>query len=259
MSQKQRVAVEIRERVALVSINRPEALNALDEETLQGLEGVFRELRSEASVGAVVLTGSGEKAFIAGADIREMRSLDAASAREYSRRGQAVMNMIEAFPKPVIAAVNGFCLGGGCEVALACHLRLAGRRARFAQPEVKLGLIPGFGGTQRLTRLVGKGIATEMILSGEMLSAEEAFRVGLVNRIVDDAELIEEAIKLATAIILNSSSAVRYCLDAVNSGSQMPLSEALELEASLFGLCFSSEDAAEGISAFLEKRKPVFK
>jgi enoyl-CoA hydratase len=259
MSERQKVLKEIQGRIALVTVNRPEALNALDQETLAELETVFSGLREDQSVGAVVLTGSGEKAFIAGADIRELSGLDPVAAKEFSRRGQGVMNAIESFPKPVVAAVNGFCLGGGCEVALACHLRLAGPRAKFGLPEVKLGLIPGYGGTQRLARLVGRGAAWELMLSGELISAEEGCRVGLVNRVVEHEILIEESIKVASSIIRNSPTAVRYCLEAVNSGSQMPLTEALDLESTLFGLCFATEDSEEGISAFLEKRKPDFK
>ncbi len=216
-------------------------------------------MKEDDSAGAVVLTGAGEKAFIAGADIKQLSYLDPVAAKEFSRRGQAVMKVIESFPKPVVAAVNGFCLGGGCEVALACHMRLAGKKARFGLPEVKLGLIPGYGGTQRLARLVGRGAALEMMLSGEMVSAQEAYRIGLVNRVFEDEVLVEEAFKLASSIISNSPSAVRYCLEAVNSGIQMPLSEALDMESTLFGLCFATEDSAEGISAFLEKRKPDFK
>lgn len=259
MSGLQKVLKEIRGRIALVTVNRPEALNALDQETLAGLETVFSELSQDPSVAAVVLTGSGEKAFIAGADIRELSGLDAVTAKEFSRRGQGVLNAVAKFSKPVVAAVNGFCLGGGCEVALACHLRVAGRRAKFGLPEVKLGLIPGYGGTQRLARLIGRGAAWEMMLSGELISAEEGFRVGLVNRVVENEILIEESLKIASNIIANSPTAVRYCLEAVNSGSQMPLLEALDLESTLFGLCFATQDAEEGISAFLEKRKPDFK
>jgi len=255
----QKVLAEIRERVALVTINRPEALNALDQETLAELTTVFRELKEDSSAAAVVLTGAGKKAFIAGADINQLSGLDAMAAKEFSLRGQAVMQVIESFPKLVIAAVNGFCLGGGCEVALACHFRLAGRRAKFGLPEIKLGLIPGYGGTQRLARLVGRGVALEMMLSGDMISADEGYRIGLVNRVVEDEVLVENSIQLASSIISKSPSAVRYCLEAVNSGTQMSLSEALGMESTLFGLCFATEDAAEGISAFLEKRKPDFK
>jgi enoyl-CoA hydratase len=258
MGEIQKVSVEVREAIAIVTINRPKALNALDNEILDQLKKRLGELKVDSGIAAIVLTGAGDKAFVAGADIRQLHGLTPAEGKSVSRRGQSVMQTIEEFPKPVIAAVNGFCLGGGFEVALACHLRLAGTSAKFGLPEVKLGLIPGYGGTQRLSRLVGRGVALEMILTGEMISAEKAFETGIVNRLAEDDSLIDESLKLASKIVANSPAAVKCCLEAVNSGAQMPLAEGLDLESALFGLCFATEDAEEGISAFLEKRKPNF-
>jgi enoyl-CoA hydratase len=245
--------------LALVTVNRPDKLNALNAATLGELEGVLHELRDDERAHVVVVTGAGEKAFVAGADIGELAKLDALSGRETARRGQRVFRALELFPKPVIAAVNGFALGGGCELALACHMRLASENASFGLPEVGLGVIPGYGGTQRLSRLVGSGRALELVLSGARISAEEAHRIGLVNRVVPQEKLLDETRALAAAILKNGPVAVRVALEAVQRGLDMPLDEALAFEASLFGVVCATEDMREGMAAFLEKRKPAFK
>ncbi|MBI4445643.1 MAG: enoyl-CoA hydratase/isomerase family protein [Acidobacteria bacterium] len=250
--------IEIAERIALLTLNRPEVLNALNNETLDELEKAFHELNASESAGAVILTGAGEKAFCAGADVRELAKLDALGARHQALRGQRVMDVIEASGKPVIAAVNGVALGGGCELAMACHVRIAAEEARFGQPEVKLGIIPGYGGTQRLTRLVGKGAAMEMVLSGDMVSAQEAQRLGLVNRLAPRSELLSVCRKLAGTFLSNGPLALRYSIEAINRGQEMPQSDALVLEASLFSLSFASADMQEGMRAFVEKRKAQF-
>jgi enoyl-CoA hydratase len=252
------VRIETQDRLAVVTIDRPSALNALNMQVLGELLAVLDRIESDPRVGAVILTGGGNRSFVAGADIAEMRGMDPAAARDFSGRGQHVCGRLEALSKPVIAAVNGFCLGGGCELALACHLRVAARSARFGQPEVKLGLIPGFGGTVRLARLVGRGAALELLLTGEMISAEEAWRIGLVNRLVEDQELLPACRALAAEILERSPAAVRSALEAVRRGSDMPQPEALAFEAALFGLSFASADAREGLEAFLEKRPPRF-
>ncbi len=242
----------------IVTINRPKALNALNARTISELAAVFSEIEADESARSVIITGSGEKSFIAGADIKELAELDARSAWDLSRRGQALFSAIEAFPKPVIAAVNGFCLGGGCELALACHVRIASKQARFGQPEVKLGIIPGYGGTQRLRTVVGRGQATEMILSGGIVPAEQALSIGLVNRVVEQEELLAVCLDLAAQIDANAPLAVRYSLLALHQGADMPLSQGLDFEASLFGLSCATADMKEGTAAFIEKRKPEF-
>ncbi len=259
MAEFRYLKIEIEDRIALVTLNQPEVLNALNQATMEELEEAFLERLKEDDVGAVILTGAGEKAFVAGADIKELAALDPLEARAKSRQGHRLLELIEGFPKPVIAAINGFCLGGGCELALACHIRIAAESAQIGLPEVKLGLIPGYGGTQRLPRLVGKGKAMEMILSGESIGAQEAERVGLVNGVVSREDLIPRCRELATGILANGPLAVRYCIEAINSGLDMPLPEATRLEASLFSLCFATEDMKEGTRAFIEKRKPKFK
>jgi len=251
--------IEIEDRIALVTLNQPEVLNALNQATMEELEEAFLERLKQDDVGAVILTGAGEKAFVAGGDIKELAALDPLEARAKSRQGHRLLELIEGFSKPVMAAINGFCLGGGCELALACHIRIAAESAQIGLPEVKLGLIPGYGGTQRLPRLVGKGKAMEMILSGESIGAQEAERVGLVNGVVSREDLIPRCRELATGILANGPLAVRYCIEAINSGLDMPLPEATRLEASLFSLCFATEDMKEGTRAFIEKRKPKFK
>lgn len=245
--------------IAYVTVNRPKVLNALNMATMEELRAAFHDLKNDAAVRVVILTGAGEKAFIAGADIGELAKQDAVSGKEYTHRGQNVLNLIENLGKPVIACINGFALGGGCEIAMACTMRLASENAKLGQPEVKLGIIPGYGGTQRLPRLVGKGIAMQMVLAGEMIAAQEAHRIGLVNEVVPPAELIPRAQAIAAKIIANAPLAVQYAMEAVNKGMEMTLNEGLYLEALLFAVACSTEDKAEGTQAFLEKRAPVFK
>jgi enoyl-CoA hydratase len=245
--------------VAIVTINRPKVLNALNMQTVAELGLVMRELKDDAAVRAVVLTGAGDRAFAAGADITELASLTPGAAREYARAGQRVFDTIEQLGKPVIAAINGYALGGGCELAMSCTLRLAAERARLGQPEINLGLIPGYGGTQRLPRLIGRGRALEMLLTGLTLDAAEAHRIGLVNRVVAFEELMGAARTLATSLAAQPAIAVRHLLEAVGLGLDMPLGDGCEHEAALFGLTAASEDMREGTRAFLEKRQPSFK
>ncbi|HUI10605.1 MAG TPA: enoyl-CoA hydratase-related protein [Bacteroidota bacterium] len=245
-------------RVATVTINRPEKLNALNARVKAELRECFLALKGDPAVDVVVLTGAGEKAFVAGTDIGELRTLDAASGREFSSGGQALFDLIEHLGKPVIAAVNGYALGGGCELALACHIRIASERAKFGQPEVNLGIIPGYGGTQRLARIVGMGRAMEMILTGVQIDAQEALRAGLVTKVVPGAELLDRARGMALLIASMGQFAVRMALKAVAITQEVPLAEGERLESSLFGLCCGTRDFAEGTSAFLEKRKPRF-
>ena len=259
MAEFKNLIIEIEDRIALLTLNQPEVLNALNQRTLEELEGAFLKRLAQDDVGAVIVTGAGDKAFAAGADIKELAVLDPLKARVKSRQGHRILERIEGFSKPVIAAINGFCLGGGCELALACHIRIAARSAQIGLPEVKLGLIPGYGGTQRLPRLVGKGKAMEMMLSGESVDAEEAHRIGLVNVVVSLKDLIPRCRQLAAGILANGPLAVRYCIEAINSGLDMPLQEGTRLEASLFGLCCATEDMKEGTQAFIEKKKPQFK
>lgn len=247
-----------REGVRWLSINRPDKLNALNGDVLAALEAAVAAARAAREVRVVVVTGVGEKAFVAGADIAQFRGLSTAQAADLARRGQRLFDAIERLPKPVIAAVNGFALGGGCELALACHLRVASSNARFGQPEVKLGLIPGYGGTQRLPRLVGRGRALQLLLTGQMIDAATALAWGLVNRVVEPGTLEEAVNELAREILAVSPAAVRRCLEAVAVGLDAPLEKALEMEAALFGLCFGSPDAREGTEAFLAKRAPRF-
>jgi enoyl-CoA hydratase len=250
--------VEKSDGIATVTVNRPRALNALNEETLGELLACFEGLESDVSVRAVILTGAGEKAFVAGADIAAMKDLDVVAARNFALLGHQVMNVIEHLSKPVIAAVNGFALGGGCELALACDIRLAGDNARFGQPEVNLGVIPGFGGTQRLPRLIGKGRAKELLFTGDMIDAGEALRLGLVNRVVPPGELFGAARKLATKIAGKGAFAVALCKEAVNNGLEMDIDKACRFEADHFALCFATADQKEGMGAFLEKRPANF-
>ena len=252
------VVVEKTDRIAWVTLNRPEKLNALNNQVLQDLEQTFATLEEDPEVGVVIVTGAGEKAFVAGADISELKSLDTAGARTQALRGQAVLQRIESMPKPVIAAVNGFALGGGCELALACHIRIASENARFGLPEVSLGIIPGYGGTQRLPRLVGKGVALDMILSGDMVPAADALRMGLVSRVVALADLKAAAEKLARTILSRGPLALRHAIAAVNEGIEMPQDRGLQYEAALFGLLAASQDMQEGMGAFLEKRPAAF-
>lgn len=251
--------VEQKDKIALVTINRPDKLNALNAQAKKELKAVFEHLKSDTAVDVVILTGSGEKAFVAGTDIKELTALDSESGKEFSSMGQGVFDLIENLGKPVIAAVNGYALGGGCELALACHIRVASENARFGQPEVNLAVIPGYGGTQRLARLVGKGRAMEMILTGDPIDPTEALRIGLVNKVVPQAELLPACNAIAEKIVSKGQVAVRLALKAVNMTQETNLTDGQELEASLFGLCCGSEDFHEGTKAFLEKRKPVFR
>jgi enoyl-CoA hydratase len=250
---------EKKDQIALITIARPKVMNALNAPTLQELERAFQAVRDDAEIRVAILTGEGEKAFVAGADITEFVGLNALGAEELSVRGQAIYSLIENCGKPVIAAVNGFALGGGCELALSCTIRIASENARFGQPEVKLGLIPGYGGTQRLARLIGKGRALQIILTADMVKADEALRIGLVNEVLASADLLPRAEAIAKKIIANAPNSIRLSIEAVNKGLDMSLSEGLSLEASLFGLSFSTADKAEGTQAFLEKRAPQFK
>lgn len=250
---------EKREQISVVSINRPQALNALNIETLSELGQVFTQLSHDEQTGAVILTGVGGKSFVSGADINQFTELKAIEASGFSRHGQYVFRQIENLGKPAIAAVNGYALGGGCELALACTLRVASEKARFGLPEVSLGLIPGYGGTQRLARLVGKGRALELILTGEMIDAQEAYRIGLVNKVAPPEQLLDSCLELANKILRNGPLAVRMALQAVNYGLNSDLETGTLIESNLFGLCFATKDREEGIKAFLEKRKPIFK
>jgi enoyl-CoA hydratase len=245
--------------VATITINRPKVLNALSLQTLDEGRRAILALKYDAGVRVVILTGSGEKSFVAGADINELAEQTPITGREHALRGQHVFDLIEHMGKPVIAAINGYALGGGCELALACTIRIAADTAKLGQPEINLGIIPGYGGTQRLSRLIGRGRALELLLTGEQVTAAEAYRLGLVNRVVTGANLIGEARKLAQVLAAKAPVAVHYIMDAVDRGLQMPLPEAQVLEATLFGLVAATEDMREGTTAFLEKRKAEFK
>ena len=244
--------------IAYLTLNRPKVLNALNTKTWEDLQTAFEAARDDDEVHGVILTGAGDKAFIAGADINELAHLTAVEGEECSSFGQAVLNLVENLGKPVIAAINGFALGGGCETAMACTIRIASETAKFGQPEVKLGVLPGGGGTQRLPRLVGKGRALQLILTGEMISAQDAYRIGLVNEVVPAANLIARAEAILKQIFSNAPIAVKYSLEAVNKGLETSQDEGLALEASFFGLCAGTEDTKQGTSAFLEKRAPQF-
>jgi enoyl-CoA hydratase/carnithine racemase len=252
------VLYETKGAIAYVTVNRPKVLNALNTPTWVDLRRAFERARDDAGVRGVILSGAGDKAFIAGADIHELADVSAVEAEQASRFGQEVLDLIENLGKPVIAAVNGFALGGGCETAMACTMRIAVETAKFGQPEVALGLIPGGGGTQRLPRLVGKGRALQLILSGDVISAQEAYRMGLVNEIVPASDLVARAEMILKKIAANAPIAVRFALEATNKGMDTSQSEGLLLEASYFGLCAATEDKREGTSAFLEKRAPQF-
>jgi enoyl-CoA hydratase len=253
------ILLEKKNSIAYVTVNRPKVLNALNMATMEELRAAFHDIKNDEAIRVVILTGSGEKAFVAGADIGELAQQDAVSAKTYAHRGQNVLNLIENLGKPVIACINGFALGGGCELALACTMRIASDNAKLGQPEVKLGIIPGYGGSQRLPRLVGKGLAMQMVLAGEVITAQEAHRIGLVNEVTAAADLIPRAEAIAAKIIANAPLAVQYALEAVNKGMEMTLAEGLFLEAALFGVCCATEDKKEGTAAFLEKRPAQFK
>ena len=251
--------LDIDNNIATVTINRPDKLNALNAQVMNELDSMFDELKNNEKIYVVILTGNGEKAFVAGADIMELNKLDINKAKKFSETGQAVFNKIENFEKPVIAAINGFALGGGCELALACHIRFVSETAKFGQPEVNLGIIPGYGGTQRLTRLINSGRAIEYILTADMIDAEEALRIGLANRVYPQAELMDETKKMAKKISVKGQQAIRLAINAIKNVDQLNLSEGQNLEASLFALCCGTEDFKEGTLAFIEKRKPSFK
>jgi enoyl-CoA hydratase len=244
--------------VAIITVDRPDKLNALNAQTVQQLDAALRAAGGDDAVRAVIITGSGEKAFVAGADIAELAKMGPIDGVQVSRAGQDTFRLLERMPKPVIAAVNGFALGGGLELALACHIRLASSRARFGLPEVKLGIIPGYGGTVRLPRLVGRGRALELMLSGDMIDAEEAFRIGLVNRVLEPDALLGAARDMARRMAANGPIAVALALEAVDRGMSASVEDAQILESSLFGLLASTDDMREGMQAFLEKRKPEF-
>jgi enoyl-CoA hydratase len=254
------VLYEKKGAIAYVTINRPKELNALNLKTWENLRAAFEDARNDTAIRGVILTGAGDKAFIAGADISELATITAVEAERSSSYGQEVLNLIENLGKPVIAAVNGFSLGGGCETAMACTIRVAAEHAQFGQPEVTLGIIPGGGGTQRLPRLVGKGRALQIILSGERINAQEAYRIGLVNEVVPvAANLIPRAEAILNQIFKNAPIAVKYSLEAVNKGLETSIADGLSLEASLFGICATTEDKKEGTQAFLQKRHANFK
>jgi enoyl-CoA hydratase len=244
--------------VAILTFNRPKVLNALNTQTLTELSSALAAFKDDAEIRAIVVTGSGEKSFIAGADINELAVQTPIEGKEHARRGQLIFDAIENLGKPVIAAVNGFALGGGCELAMACTIRIAADTARFGQPEINLGIIPGYAGSQRLPRLVGKGIALEILLTGDMISAARAFEIGLVNRVVPAAELLTEAKKLAQTLASKAPIATRYIIEAVNQGLDAPLTVGQYVETALFGAIASSADMKEGTKAFLEKRKAVW-
>jgi len=245
--------------VFVITINRPKVLNALNGATLAEIGAAIEEAAADDAIRSIVITGAGDRAFIAGADINELAVQTPVAGREHARRGQRVFDRIERLGKPVIAAVNGFALGGGCELAMACAIRLAADTAKFGQPEINLGLVPGYAGSQRLPRLVGRGRALELLLSGHQITAEEAWRIGLVNRVVPAAQLMDEAHTLAQALAAKAPIAARYILEAVAAGLDMPFEDAEDYEATLFGLVATTEDMREGTRAFLEKRKATFR
>ena len=249
---------EKRDRIGFVTFNRPKVLNALNRKTMEELRDILISAREDLDVRVLILTGAGEKSFVAGADISELAVQTPVSGKETAAFGQSVLNLLETLGKPSIAAINGFALGGGCEVALACSMRLASRAAKLGQPEVKLGIMPGYGGSQRLTRVCGKGVAHELCLTGEMISADEALRIGLVNHVYEPAELLPAAEALAKKIIANAPLSIKFTTEAIERGSEMPQAEGLYLETALFGLCAATEDMREGTRAFLEKRTAQF-
>lgn len=255
----QNINLELKGAVSIVTINRPDKLNALNLLTMEELRQVFSWLKTNDSVSVVILTGMGEKSFVAGADISELNSLNMLEGKAFAESGQSIFNLIENLDKPVIAAVNGFALGGGCELALACHIRLASENAKFGQPEVNLGIIPGYGGTQRLTRLVNSGRAAEMILTGDIIKADEALRIGLVNHVYPQNELMDKAMEMAEKIASKAFHAVRLALKSINIADEISSKEGQAYEAAMFAMCCGTEDFKEGTKAFLEKRKPEFK
>jgi enoyl-CoA hydratase len=255
----QNLLIEKKDNIAIVKINRPDKMNALNSQTMSEIKSAFTELKSDSEIFVVIVTGSGEKAFVAGADIAELHKLDVITGKTFAENGQDIFNLIENLDKPVIAAVNGFALGGGCELALACHIRVASENAKFGQPEVNLGIIPGYGGTQRLTRLINSGRAMEYILTGDMIDANEALRLGLVNKVYPQSELMNKVLEMAKKIVAKGQQAIRLSVKAVNMVDEVSGKEGLNYEASLFSLACGTEDFKEGTKAFLEKRKPDFK
>ena len=258
MGQYNTLLVERDGAIAVVILSRPQALNALNAELVGELSQLVDEIAVDSSIQIVIIAGSGEKAFVAGADITEMQSMNALAGRSWGKLGQNVFNKIEKLPQPVIAAVNGFALGGGCELAMACDIRIASEKAKFGQPEVSLGIVPGFGGTQRLPRLVGKGRAKALIFTGDIIDATEAYRIGLVDQVVPGEQLLAEAKALAQKIMTRSHIAVQLSKAAINEGMDMDLESGMAYEAEVLGLCFATEDQKEGMKAFVEKRKPLF-
>ncbi len=254
----QTLLFEIRDGVAFVTVNRPDKLNALNDQVMLDLAGAAERIATEGEIKGAILTGSGPKSFVAGADIGDLSRQGPFDGKARAQRGQAVLRRLETCGKPVIAAINGFALGGGCELAMACHIRIASENAKFGQPEVKLGIAPGYGGTQRLPRLVGKGIALQLILTGEMIDAQEAYRIGLVNKVVPAADLLAESEKVLRGILAMGPLAVRLSIEAIDTGLEMTLDEGLLLEANHFGLLAATEDMKEGTTAFLEKRAARF-
>ncbi|MDE0105708.1 MAG: enoyl-CoA hydratase-related protein [Bryobacterales bacterium] len=259
MDSQRSLRIGLEERIATLTVNRPEKLNALNGQTVDGLARFFRDAAGDEGIGAVIVTGAGDRSFVAGADIGEIDGLSALEGRDWGKRGQTMLRIVESFPKPVIAAINGYALGGGLELAMVCHLRLAASSALLGQPEVKLGIVPGFGGTQRLPRIVGKGRALELLLTGDPITAQRALEIGLVNAVVEQGELLSEAKRLALRILRNGPVAVELILQAVDRGLEMPLGEALDWEVAQYALSCSTEDVQEGTRAFLERRKPDFR
>jgi enoyl-CoA hydratase len=252
------ITYEVKGSIAYITMNRPKVMNALNRRTVEELNSAFHAAKEDATVKGIILTGTGEKAFIAGADIAELSAIDSDKAGEFSAKGQEVLSFIETLGKPVIAAVNGFALGGGCETAMACTIRIAAENAMFGQPEVKLGIIPGYGGTQRLPRLVGKGRALQLILTGDLIGAQDAHRIGLVDEVVPGADLMPRCEAILKQINANAPIAIRYAIDAVNKGVDTDLTSGLTLEAKYFALAAATEDKKEGTSAFVQKRAPQF-
>jgi len=253
------VLLETNDRIAVLTINRPKALNALNEQTLLDIKGAVEQFRDNPDADVLIITGSGDKAFVAGADISFMVDMEALQARKFGQVGLDAFRLVEFVEKPVIAAINGFCLGGGCELAMACDFRICTEKSKFGQPEVGLGVTPGFGGTQRLPRLVGPGMGKQLLYTGEVIDAQEALRIGLVNKVTSNDNLMETVMKTAKSISAQGQLAVRFCKSAVNEGLQTDIDRAMALESNLFGLCFASEDQSEGMKAFVEKRKAQFK
>lgn len=252
------VLLEKEDRIAILYINRPKALNALNRETLLEIKSAVTEINEDPDIDVLIITGAGDKSFVAGADIAFMQNMSAVEGRQFGLLGNEILRFIEKMEKPVIAAVNGFALGGGCELAMSCDFRIASTKAKFGQPEVGLGITPGFGGTQRLPRIIGSGMAKQLLYTADVINANEALRIGLVNAVVEPDELLDHVKKIAQRIISKAQLAVRFCKTAANEGIQTDIDRAIEIEADIFGLCFATADQTEGMTAFVEKRKPEF-